>query len=612
MLEDQDLLSLQEVRTKVEKAYAAWQKYRTYSQEQVDRIVEAMAAAGRAQSRRLAEMAVEETGYGNVKDKIAKNLLAADLLARSLRPVKTIGYLREDKENKIVEYGESMGVVAAILPTTNPTSTAMYKILISLKAGNGIVLSPHPRAKRCTCETAAIFSKAATEAGAPEDLIQCVLNATMEGTNELMRHKRTAVILSTGGSGIVKAAYSSGKPAFGVGPGNVPVVVEKSADVADAVAKTVAGKSFDYGTLCSSEQALIVEAPLRDAVNAELKKNKAHLCDEKQKEALQKVLLLPPKWGVNPQCVGQSAAKIAQMAGFSVPEDTSILVVELAGVGREYPLSAEKLSPVLCTVFVPDFAKALETAAAVLRFGGLGHTCGIYSKDDAKIREYAAKMPAMRVLCNTPTPQGSVGITTALDPSFTLGCGAVAGNVTSDNITATHLVNIKRLAYVVRRPEEAFTVPADALQAPASFDGGMMNREMIAAAVDRYLAQRGLASNAPARQTSVVESVVDRFLADKRARGPAPAVSASCGIQPGSCCGGQGSCATAPASTPAQVSEPPKAAEPVVQIVDFVCEDDVRQAVQQSRKIYIGPKTIVTPSARDMAAQHETLVVAKR
>jgi acetaldehyde dehydrogenase (acetylating) len=252
MLEDKDLVSIQEVRTKVDKAYAAWLKYRDYSQEQVDAIVERMAAAARANARSLADLAVEETGYGNAKDKYIKNILCCDWLPRRMRGMKTVGILREIPEEKIVEIGVPVGVVAAILPTTNPTSTAMYKTLISLKAGNAIVISPHPRAHRCTCQTAAVMYQAAVEAGAPEDIIQCVDNATMEATNALMRHERTGVILSTGGHGIVKAAYSSGKPAFGVGPGNVPVLVDTSADLEDAIAKVVAGKSFDYGTVCSS------------------------------------------------------------------------------------------------------------------------------------------------------------------------------------------------------------------------------------------------------------------------------------------------------------------------------------------------------------------------
>ncbi|MFI5107135.1 MAG: aldehyde dehydrogenase family protein, partial [Terriglobales bacterium] len=267
MLADKDLVSIQETRSKVEKAYAAWQKYRSYSQEQVDAIVERMAAAGRTHARRLAELAVEETGYGNAKDKLAKNLLCADLLPRKMRGLKTVG------------------VVAAILPTTNPTSTAIFKILISLKAGNAIVVSPHPNALRCTCETVDVLYRAALEAGAPEDIIGCVTTTTLESTKELMHHERTGVILSTGGHGIVKAAYSSGKPAFGVGPGNVPVLIEHTADVADAVRKIIEGKSFDYGTVCSSEQAIVAEEALRDRILAELKSQRAFFCDARQKEA---------------------------------------------------------------------------------------------------------------------------------------------------------------------------------------------------------------------------------------------------------------------------------------------------------------------------------------
>src|SRR5262249_51890290 len=323
MLEDKDLVSIQEVRAKVEKAYAAWQKYRHFRQEQVDAIVEQMAAAARAEAQHLAGLAVEETGYGNAADKHAKNLLCADLLPRRMRGIKTVGVIRELPEEKVIEIGVPVGVVAAILPTTNPTSTAIYKSLIALKAGNSIVISPHPNAKNCTCDTANVLYQAAVAAGAPEDIIQCITTPTIEATNALMRHERTGVILSTGGHGIVKAAYSSGKPAFGVGPGNVPVMLERSADVARAVAQIVDGKSFDFGTVCSSEQAVVAEAPLREHVIAELKSRKAYFCTEAQKEALGK-LLLTPNWTVNPKCVGQPAPKIAQMAGFEVPADTPI------------------------------------------------------------------------------------------------------------------------------------------------------------------------------------------------------------------------------------------------------------------------------------------------
>ena len=594
MLEDKDLLSIQEVRSKVDRAYTAWLKYRDHSQQQVDAIVESMAAAGRANARRLAEMAVEETGYGNAKDKYVKNLLAADWLARRMRGMKTVGVLRELPNEKVVEMGVPVGVVAAILPTTNPTSTAIYKILISLKAGNAIVLSPHPRAHQCTCYTAALLHQAAVEAGAPPDLIQCVDNATIEATNALMRHERTGVILSTGGAGIVKAAYSSGKPAFGVGPGNVPALVDTSADVEDAVAKIVAGKSFDYGTVCSSEQALVAEESLRPRVMAALKANKAYLASDAQRDSLGKLLMMP-NWTVNPQCVGQAPGKIAKMAGFEVPPETSIICAEIGGVGKQHPLSAEKLSPVLALRFVKDFNEALDTCFALLKFGGMGHTAVVHAKDDARIREFAVRMPAMRVLVNTPAPQGSTGITTNVFPSMTLGCGAAAGNITSDNVGPLHLINIKRLAYVVRQPQEAFEMPleydAGAGDSPAggysvAAQSDAVDRKTVAAAVERYLAARGgVAAQAAPAPSSPSE---------------APACGCGCGPKP----------AAGPSCSP-KPQERPKPQEPTQRPVEFVCEADVRAAISDKRKIIIGPGTIVTPSARDLAGAADVLALVK-
>jgi acyl-CoA reductase-like NAD-dependent aldehyde dehydrogenase len=422
-----------------------------------------------------------------------------------------------------------VGVIAAILPTTNPTSTAIYKTLISLKAGNGIVISPHPRAHKCTCTTAQILYEAALEAGAPEDIIQCVENATLEATNALMRHERTGVILSTGGHGIVKAAYSSGKPAFGVGPGNVPVLVDTSADLEDAIAKIVTGKSFDYGTVCSSEQAIVAEASIRDRIVALLKQHKAYIANDAQRDALGKLLIMP-NWTVNPQCVGQAPTKIAKMAGFEVPAETSIICAEVGGVGKQHPLSAEKLSPVLSLYFVPDFQTAMDTCFALLKFGGAGHTAVIYSKNDARTREYGLRMPANRVLVNTPAPQGSTGITTNVFPSMTLGCGAVAGNITSDNVGPQHLINIKRLAYVTRKPEEAFEMPLDINAAPtASAVPASIDRSAVIAAVEKYLASRGIAVSAPAAAdhscscgtvSNVAADVVDKFLAARGVSSP--------------------------------------------------------------------------------------------
>ena len=577
MPEDQDLIAVQQARSMVDSAHAAWEQYRNFSQDRVDAVVERIAEAGRANALRLAEMAVEETGYGNVQDKFAKNLLNADFLPRAMRGMKTIGVIREDTDKKLIEIGTPLGVVAAIVPTTNPTSTVICKVLISLKAGNGIVLSPHPNAKNCTGQTASILARAAVEAGAPEGLIQCLTSVTLDSTRAIMRHPKTAVILATGGHGLVRAAYSSGKPAFGVGPGNVPVLLEKSFDVAKAVAKVVEGKSFDYGTVCSSEQSLVTCHELHQQVLAELRKQKAFICSPEQGDALGK-LLIAPNGTVEANCVGQSPTKIARMAGFEVPQDTSILVAEVNGVGKDYPLSREKLSPVLALYIRQDFQSAMDTCESILRFGGLGHTCVIYSNDDARIREFALRMPANRVLVNTPSPQGSVGLTTNVWPSMTLGCGAAAGNATSDNVGPQHLFNIKRLAYAVRETAEAIDIP-DIKQAAEPVTAGS--------------------------RADVAAMVVDRFIASKTSLSiqPPSAPSPVCAAPVGTQCNLAG--------TEQQV-RPSPSPEPPIEMVDFVCEQDVREAIQESRKIFIGPKSIITPSARELAAEGGILVLAER
>lgn len=629
MLHDQDLVSVQEVRQKVELAWQAFQAYQSYSQSQVDAIVEAMGAAGRENARRLAEMAVEETGMGNVEDKIAKNLLNADLLIRQIRGVKTVGILRELPQERVIEVGVGMGVVAAILPTTNPTSTAIYKSVIALKSGNSVVLSPHPRAKNSTCATSALLIEAARKAGAPEGLIQCINNPSLDGTTTLMKHPRTGVILSTGGAGIVRAAYSSGKPAFGVGPGNVPVLLDTTYDVPDAVAKVVLGKKFDYGTVCSSEQVLVAERSLQTRVLDELKRQKAFLLNDAQRIAIEKTLFTHGTT-VRAECVGQSPQKIARMAGFEIPSDAAILAAEIGGVGKDHPLSAEKLSPVLAVLFVDSFDAGVDACEQVLRFGGLGHTSVIYSNDDARVRKFGLRMPAFRVLVNTPSPQGSTGITTSLLRGMTLGCGAMAGNITSDNVGPLHLVNVKRIASVVRTPEEAFAGDA----APAAASAGV-DRAALVSAVEKYLAAKGVSVSSqsvsaavaqalPAASRAVpavppasapVSSVVDRFLARKQK----PAAPATCGCalppRPETAVAPAASATPPPAPPPQTAPEPVKKAEvpaPQITIVDFVCEADVRTAISQNKKIYIGPKTIVTPSARELAGRDEILVMAQR
>ena len=601
MLVDKDLRSIQEVRTKVQAAYEASQAFGGYSQEQVDTIVASMAAAARANSESLARLAVEETGYGNVRDKIAKNLLNCDLLHQKIAPLKTIGVVGDRPELGITEIAVPVGVVAAVLPTTNPTSTAFFKSLIAVKAGNAIVLSPHPRARRCTCESVRILSEAALAAGAPEGLLQCIDEATIAGTNELMRHRRIGIILSTGGAGIVKAAYSSGKPALGVGAGNVPVLIDDSADIESAIASVVDGKSFDFGTVCSSEQTVVVNRRHRDRVWAALKANGAFLCTREQRGALQ-ARLFTKNFRIQADCVGQSPQTIGRLAGFDVPDSARILATEIDGVGREHPLSAEKLSPVLSVYFVDSFDEGVTACVSVLNFGGRGHTCVIYSQDEGHVLEYGRRAPAFRVLVNTSAPQGSTGITTEVFPSMTLGCGAIAGNSTGDNIGPMHLFHVKRIARNVRSVEEAFVSDEAkryfaAVASGSDFGAGSSSpagsdasrSSGIAARVDNYLANRGTHRPSPGRTTtsgnSAIASVVDRFLSQKSAGQPDNSPIAS------------------PAPDPNPL--PPS---PVIRPVSFVCEGDMRKAIHSGAKIYIAKHTIVTPAARDLDIDGSILV----
>ncbi len=601
MLEDKDLRSIQEVRSKVQAAYEASEAFASFSQQQVDGIVASMAAAARANSEPLARLAVEETGYGNVRDKIAKNLLNSDLLHQAIAPLKTIGVLGDKPELGITEIAVPVGVVAGVLPTTNPTSTAFYKCLIAVKAGNGIVISPHPRARRCTCESVRILAEAAEAAGAPQGLLQCIDEATIAGTNELMRHRRIGIILSTGGAGIVRAAYSSGKPALGVGAGNVPVLLDDTADLESAIASVVDGKSFDYGTVCSSEQTLVVNRRHRDRVWAALQANGAHLCTDDQASALE-ARLFTGHFRIQADCVGQSPQTIGRLAGFEVPDSAKILAVEIHGVGREHPLSAEKLSPVLSVYFVDSFEEGVDACVSVLNFGGRGHTCVIYSTDEQHVLEYGRRAPAFRVLVNTPSPQGSTGITTGVFPSMTLGCGAIAGNSTGDNIGPMHLFHVKRIARYVRSAEEAFVSEEAkryfaAIESGADFSsgasgpmpagGGQANG--VAARVDQYLAGRGMPRATPSTGlspgSSAVATVVDRFLSSR----------------------GQ----QAPVSTPPPAPEPepdPPPPAPVIRPVNFVCEGDMRKAIHSGAKIYIANHTIVTPAARDLDNGGDILV----
>jgi acetaldehyde dehydrogenase (acetylating) len=446
---DNDLQSVQEVRELLTKAKEAQLAFRAFSQEQVDRIVRSMADAGFADAERLGQMAFEETGFGKPEDKRKKNEFATKRVCESIRNLKTVGVIHEDKEKSIIEIGEPMGVVAALIPSTNPTSTVMFNAIISVKGRNGFVASPHPRAAKSTLEAARIVAEAAERAGAPHGLIACMSIPSIEGTNELMKHKLTAIILATGSNPMVRAAYSSGKPALGVGSGNVPAFIERTANIKKAVADIVSGKMFDWGVLCSTESGVIIDSPVKPQATEEFKRMKAYFVTSDEKEKLSRTMF-DSNGAINPDMVGKSPAFIAQKAGFNVPADTSCLIAELPAVGKEYPLSREKLSPVLSMFTVDGWREGCERCIEMLEFGGLGHTMVIHSADRDIIMKFALEKPACRILVNTQAALGAVGYTNELLPSMTLGPGTFGKSIISDNVSAKHLINIKRLAFETR------------------------------------------------------------------------------------------------------------------------------------------------------------------
>lgn len=443
---DSDLQVIQEVRNLVASAKAAQEVYKSFSQPEVDKLIAAMAEAGFDASEKLAQLAVRETGYGNISDKIKKNQFATRDIYESIRDLRSVGVVEEDSKAKILKIAEPFGVVAAIIPTTNPTSTAMFKILISLKARNAIVISPHPRAAGCITLAVNILADAARKAGAPDGLINVISTPSLPATQELMHNRDIAVILATGGTAMVRAAYSAGKPAYGVGPGNVPAYVDRSADYKKAIPDLIAGKTFDYGTLCSSEQAIIVDSPLHQRVKELMQQQGAYFMSADESLKLQKALITE-KYLINPNMVGKSPQVLAKSAGFPIPENTKLLVAELNGVGKDYPLSAEKLSPILSYYVVNGWEEGIRRSVEILNFGGAGHTAAIHCKDDDVIRAFGLAVPASRVVVNSPSSVGAVGYTNGLMPSMTLGCGSWGRNITSDNISAHHLMNIKRVAY---------------------------------------------------------------------------------------------------------------------------------------------------------------------
>ena len=639
---------------------------------------------------------MEETGYGNVPDKITKNRLASIDVPRAIRGMSTVGIIREDREKGIIEIAAPVGVVAAMIPSTNPTSTAIYKTLISLKAQNAIVLSPHPTAMRCICEAAAVLRRAALKMGAPEGLIICLEHPTMQGTQELMKHRLTGVILATGGTGLVRAAYSSGHPAYGVGPGNVPALIERTANVKKAVADIFAGKTFDYGTICSSEQAIVTEEAIREQVLEECRKQDAYFLSAEEITRLGALVFLGGAHVPNTQIVGRPATAIAEMAGIKVPPTTRVLIAQLDGSRPRLSALRRKAFADSCILFRAESRRrASVSASACCEHGGAGHTASIHSQSEAAVKQYGLAVPAFRVAVNTSSVHGSIGYSTNLFPAMTLGCGSPGGNITSDNIGPQHLMNVKRVAWE-SRPIEHRTIPADqrliALHVPmqksaaasagasatptssgspapgfsgavgfsgapsfassakgGDFDSGVRqgtafhseetrlkstlspivaaaaalapvpDRQTIARIVEQVFTARGIP-----RRSSLTAAPKSENLADAGVLAGAPSFAPSAKGGDFASDLRQGTASAVPKEdsekgAPAPEALPPKPAltpssvphplPPPIEVAEFLSENDVRMALTRNRKLYIGPKTILTPSARDLGNEHEIFII---
>ena len=587
MSADKDLLSVQQARDLVEAAHRAQAELARFDQAKIDRICDAMAKAALRDSPRTAAMAVEETGYGIAEDKQVKNQFSAEIIWNYFKGLRTVGVVSETKD--VVEIASPRGVVCGIIPSTNPTSTAIFKILISIKSRNAIVLSPHPSAARCINETVKPMREAGVKEGLPADAIGCMTTATIEGTEALMKHKMTAVILATGGIGLVRAAYSSGKPAFGVGPGNVPAFVERSANLPKAVQDILTGKCFDNGTICASEQAIVVDAPVEMAVREQFKLQGAYFLSQSEADQLAKIVATPQR-SLNPGIVGRSVEKIASMAGISVPPGTRCLMADVGGVGRDFPLSMEKLSPILAFYVEDGLERGAARCNEILHYGGMGHTAGIHTGSREAAIRYGAEMPASRITVNTPTTHGAIGFSTALPPSMTLGCGSWGGNVTSDNVSPLHLMDIKRVAFETR--PVASKRPAVAAQPSVLPQAQPAMMSAPAASTPR--------AATPKVSREEIAAIVDRFLANREPE-PAP-LPAPPRPEPAPATSGNSGSTSRPAAAPSSSNGH--------QAADFVSEDDVRRAIQKGEKIYIGPKTIITPSARDIGDPGEVFAKA--
>ena len=452
-LTDKDLASIQQVRTLLSIADAAKKQMAKLSQQQVDKIVRAISNSASEKAEHLAKLAAEETGFGKWQDKKIKNLFASQRVYDAIKDLKTVGLIGVDEKNKIREYACPVGVIAALVPSTNPTSTVIYKSMIAIKSGNPIIFSPHPKALNCILETVKIIYKAAVDAGLPGGGISCITIPTIQATNELMKHKYTNLILATGGPGMVKAAYSSGTPAIGVGAGNGPAFIDKTADVDMAVKRIIDSKTFDNGTICASEQSIVIEKSMENAVVSALKKYDAYLMDASESEKWAKHLFKNGK--MNAEIVGKPASYVAKLAGISnVPDNVTVLVSRETSVGLTAPYSQEKLTPVLALYVEDNVDKVMERCVDILKFEGVGHSFMMHCMDAELVDKFAQVIPASRIMVNSSGSLGGVGATTNLFPALTLGCGAEGGSSSSNNIGPLDLINIKRVAFGVREIED--------------------------------------------------------------------------------------------------------------------------------------------------------------
>ncbi|MED1664753.1 bifunctional acetaldehyde-CoA/alcohol dehydrogenase [Brevibacillus laterosporus] len=435
------------IDTLVENGNQALKDFANYDQEQIDSIVKAMALAGLDKHVYLAKLAHEETGRGVFEDKMIKNIFSTEYIYNSIKKDKTVGLIREDEQNGIIEIAEPIGVVAGVTPVTNPTSTTMFKAIISIKTRNPIIFAFHPSAQKSSAEAARTLYEAAIKAGAPKNCIQWIDQPSLEATKHLMNHPGTALVLATGGAGMVKSAYSTGKPALGVGPGNVPCYIERTAVIERAVNDLILSKTFDNGMICASEQAVIVDAPIYERVKQLMISNNCHFLTPDEKAKVEKLVINENTCAVNADIVGKPAAVIAEMAGIHVDPETKILIAELTGVGADHPLSREKLSPVLACYKVKNADEGFRRAEEMLEFGGLGHTAVIHTEDDDLMEAFGMRMKACRIVVNAPSSQGAIGdIYNEFIPSLTLGCGSYGRNSVSTNVSAVHMINVKKVA----------------------------------------------------------------------------------------------------------------------------------------------------------------------